>query len=116
MNDLVDYVTLQGILAGKSAAKYINNETNIEKRVHIEIDGNLRLVAPQYLSFPILEDITFYFRVKEPQKSAILTLKDKDKRIKEWRFPVVKPAEMIVIKVKPEFLRDIESPKFYMEG
>jgi NADPH-dependent 2,4-dienoyl-CoA reductase/sulfur reductase-like enzyme len=116
VNDLVDYVTLQGILAGKSAVRYINNEINIEKRSHIEIDGNLRLVVPQYLSYPILEDITFYFRVKEPQKSAILTLKDNDKRIKEWRFPVVKPAEMIVIKVKPEFLRYMENPKFSMEG
>lgn len=117
VNDLVDYVTIQGFLAGETAIKYVENNIYIDKRIPIEIEGNLRLIVPQYISFPIATpDITFYMRVKEPQKEAKLILKDKDKILKEWKFLMVKPAEMIVINIKSEILKDVEKPIFSLEG
>lgn len=116
VNDLVDYVTIQGFLAGESAVKLVEDKLKIEKRVKAEISGNLRLIAPQYISYPIdIKDITFYMRVKKPQKNTKLVLKDKEKKIKEWRYPLVKPAEMIVVKLKKELIEKAESLEFSME-
>ncbi len=116
VNDLVDYVSIQGLLAGESAVKYIDNILPIDKRIPVEIE-NLRLVVPQYISFPITtEKITFYLRIREPQKNVKLILKDQDKKIKEWRYLIVKPAEMIVVNVDSEFLKRIEKPIFSLEG
>ncbi|ACI18284.1 NAD(P)/FAD-dependent oxidoreductase [Dictyoglomus thermophilum] len=117
VNDLVDYVTMQGILAGDSAVRFIEGKLKIEKRVKVEISGNLRIIVPQYVSYPInSEEITFYMRVKEPQKSAKLILQDEKKKLKEWRYPMVKPAEMILVKLKTEDLKEIEYLEFSMEG
>jgi len=114
---LVDYVTIQGLLAGESAVNFIEDALKIEKRIKLKISGNLRFVVPQYLSYPInLKDITFYMRVKEPQKKAKLSLKDKEKKLKEWRYPLVKPAEMIVVRIRSEDLYEVESLEFSMEG
>lgn len=117
VNDLVDYVTIQGLSAGENAINYVEGNIFIDKRLHIEIEGNLRLIVPQYISLPLnTKNITFYMRVKEPQKEARLLLKDHNKKLKEWRFLKVKPAEMIVIKVNSEILKNIEKPIFLLEG
>ncbi len=117
VNDLVDYVTMQGILAGDSAVRFIEGNLKIEKRIKVEISGNLRLIVPQYVSYPInSEEITFYMRVKEPQKSAKLILQDEKKKLKEWRYPIVKPAEMILVKIKTEDLKEAEYLEFSLEG
>lgn len=116
VNDLVDYVTIQGFLAGETAINYIENNIRIDKRIPIEIEGNLRLIVPQYISFPITtKEITFYMRAKEPQKESKLLLKDSNKILKEWRFLKIKPAEMIVINLKTEILKSIEKPIFSLE-
>lgn len=116
VNDLVDYVTIQGFLAGETAINYIENNIRTDKRIPIEIEGNLRLIVPQYISFPITtKEITFYMRAKEPQKESKLLLKDSNKILKEWRFLKIKPAEMIVINLKTEILKSIEKPIFSLE-
>ncbi len=117
VNDLVDYVSLQGLLAGESAEKYLKGEIKREKKLPVKISGNLRLVVPQYISYPIiLPEITFYFRVSNPKEDSTLYLKEKEKILKTWKYPIVKPAEMLVIKVNSSILENVEEINFVLEG
>lgn len=116
VNDLVDYVSLQGLLAGENARKFIKGEILREKKISVEIDGNLRLVVPQYISYPLnLPEIAFYFRVLSPKENSTLYLKDGKKILKTWKYPIVKPAEMVVIKVKSLLLKNAENISFSLE-
>ncbi|MGB9858017.1 MAG: NAD(P)/FAD-dependent oxidoreductase [Dictyoglomaceae bacterium] len=116
VNDLVDYVSSQGLLAGENAGRFINREISREKRIPVNINGNLRLVVPQYISYPlILPEITFYFRVLNPHEKSILYLKDGGKTLKIWKYPIVRPAEMLVVKIKSLLLENAENINFSLE-
>jgi NADPH-dependent 2,4-dienoyl-CoA reductase/sulfur reductase-like enzyme len=116
VNDLVDYVSFQGLIAGECAVKYIKGVIKRERKIPININGNLRLVVPQFISYPIiLPEITFYFRVSEPKYNSVLHLKSGNKIIKTWKYPIVKPAEMIVLKINSSVFEEIDNITFSME-
>ena len=104
INDLVDYVAEQGELAAEGAKEFIENG-GIESRkwVKVEKGENVRLIAPHYLSGD--RDVYLYLRVARPMEDVELRIPEIGKRMK---LPVVKPAEMLRIKLKAEELRKAE--------
>jgi len=104
INDLVDYVAEQGELAAEGAKEFIENG-GIESRkwVKVEKGENVRLIAPHYLSGD--RDVYLYLRVARPMEDVELRIPEIGKRMK---LPVVKPAEMLRIKLKAEEIREAE--------
>ncbi len=104
INDLVDYVAEQGELAAKGAKEFIENG-GIESRkwIKVEREENVRLIVPHYLSGE--RDVYLYLRVTRPMENVELRIPEVDKRI---RLPVVKPAEMLRIRLKAEEIRKAE--------
>lgn len=98
INDLVDYVAEQGELAAKSAKEFIENG-GIESRkwVKVEKGQNVRLIAPHYLGGD--RDVYLYLRVARPMENVELRIPEIGKKL---RLPVVKPAEMIRLKLRAE--------------
>ncbi|CAI1491984.1 Putative NAD(FAD)-dependent dehydrogenase [Thermococcus nautili] len=96
INDLVDYVAEQGELAAEGAKEFIENG-GIESRKWIKVEKgeNVRLVVPHYLSGD--RDVYLYLRVSKPMEDVELRIPEIGKRMK---LPVVKPAEMLRIKLK----------------
>ena len=96
INDLVDYVAEQGELAAEGAKEFIENG-GIESRkwVKVEKGENVRLIAPHYLSGD--RDVYLYLRVAKPVEDIELRIPEIGKKM---RLPVVKPAEMLRIKLK----------------
>lgn len=101
INDLVDYVAEQGELAAEGAREFIDNG-GIESRKWIKVEKgeNVRLVVPHYLSDG--RDVYLYLRVARPMEDVELRVPEIGKKIK---LPVVKPAEMLRIKLKAEEIK-----------
>ncbi len=61
VHDLVDFVSREAEIAGKSAAAYINGQLTPECSIPVSTDGKIRYTVPQKLTRR--EDTTLYFRV-----------------------------------------------------
>ena len=104
INDLVDYVVEQGEVAAEGAREFIENG-GIESRKWIKVEKgeNVRLIVPHYLSGE--RDAHLYLRVSRPMENIELRIPEIGRRVK---LPVVKPAEMVRIKLKAEEIGDVE--------
>ena len=113
MNDLVDYVSESGELAGTSAAAYVERQscdrpwpevTEYRNRMKqpmetrtapVETKGELAYTVPQRVS---LEDfdkkVTFYFRCRRTMGESELTVTSGGKEIFKKHFSAVRPPEM----------------------
>ena len=104
INDLVDYVAEQGELAAEGAKEFIDSG-GIESRKWTRVGRgeNVRLVVPHRLSGD--RDVYLYLRVARPMEDVEIRIPEVGKRL---RLPVVKPAEMIRLKLKAEEIRKAE--------
>jgi pyruvate/2-oxoglutarate dehydrogenase complex dihydrolipoamide dehydrogenase (E3) component len=96
VNDLVDNVSIESMLAGKNAAKYAMGQLPSSKRVVVCRPGeNVRYLCPQKIAVSDeAEDVTIYFRVKQPQKETTLKVSCEEGLLFEKRLPRVNPGEM----------------------
>jgi len=104
INDLVDYVAEQGELAAEGAKEFIE-KGGIESRKWIKVEKgeNVRLLVPHYLSGD--RDVYLYLRVARPMEDVELRIPEIDKKMK---LPVVKPAEMLRVKLRAEEIKNAE--------
>ncbi|MBQ7976596.1 MAG: FAD-dependent oxidoreductase, partial [Clostridia bacterium] len=63
VHDLVDFVSEEAEIAGRSAAEYINNIIKNDVSVKISTDGKIRYTVPQCITKS--EDVSVYFRVSD---------------------------------------------------
>lgn len=104
INDLVDYVAEQGELAAEGAKEFIEKGgIESKKWIKVEKGENVRLLAPHYLSGE--GDVYLYLRVSKPMEDIELRIPEIGKKM---RLPVVKPAEMLRIKLKAEEIKNTE--------
>ncbi|NJE42585.1 NAD(P)/FAD-dependent oxidoreductase [Thermococcus sp. GR6] len=98
INDLVDYVAEQGELAAEGAKLFIDNEGIPTRRwIKLEKGENVRLLVPHYLSGE--RDVWIYARVSKPMENVEVRFPEICKKL---RLPVVKPAEMLRVKLRKE--------------
>ena len=110
INDLVDYVAEQGELAAYGAKLFIENSGIPSKKwVKLEKGNNIRLAVPHHLSGE--RDVYIYARVRKPMENVVLNFPEIDKKI---RLPVVRPAEMLRIRLRKEEIAKAED-KITME-
>lgn len=94
VHDLVDYVSEEGYLAGKYAAKYVkSNENTIE----IKALNNVRYVVPNYITKNDDEQMMIKFRVGKPIKKPKIIVKANNEIIKTIKKVQLIPSEMEVI-------------------
>ena len=99
VHDLVDWVSQEAEIAGRSAALYALGELPgvSDQRTVIAGDG-IRYVVPQKLSPPPDDEysVRFYMRALLPLGGSELSLHADDRVVWESHHEVVKPSEMIV--------------------
>ena len=101
INDLVDYVSQQGEVAGKNAALYALGKLEQPKRViNLKKGRNIRSLVPQIISAQ--GKVSFFIRVKNPEQKVKLVLGES---IFQQKNPIVKPNQMITWEVPFEDLR-----------
>lgn len=94
VHDLVDFVTNEGAICGKSVAKYLKGNLYTNNIININNGKGISYVLPKtmYLN----NDLTFKlnFRVNKPYKDVELIIKQNNKIIKKIKKAYLIPAEM----------------------
>ena len=110
VNDLVDYVSLSGEQAGKSAAEYCRAPAASGKKIPIEYDRSKFLyVVPQYYSTDAGMPMTMYFRARSELKNQRVRAVTGESELLNKKFRNLTPSEMEVLSFKenPNIIGDV---------
>lgn len=110
VNDLVDYVSLSGEQAGKSAAEYCCAPAASGKKIPIEYDRSKFLyVVPQYYSTDAGMPMTMYFRARSELKNQRVRAVTGESELLNKKFRNLTPSEMEVLSFKenPNIIGDV---------
>ncbi len=91
VNDLVDYVSESGELAGKAAAGYSYEE---KEYISVAADKEFLYFLPQRLTTGGKDTVTFYFRSSHVLKNAVMTISMNGNEILRKKYRHLKPPEM----------------------
>lgn len=110
VHDLVDYVTQEATLAGRSATAYLERKAGKNgKKVAIIAKNGVRYTVPQYINMDTLtEDITLRFRVSDVFKNKNITVYFDDEKKKANFKRVLAPGEMESVLLKKAELEENE--------
>lgn len=96
VNDLVDYVSESGEIAGQSAAEYASSESPLQ-REEISLDPGEKClyIVPQRLNLNRDNSRTVvYFRSREIVEKSLFRIRAGDRVIFEKKYPFLRPPEM----------------------
>jgi len=106
VNDLADYVSIEGGIAGESAANFMKNPSEKAFGVETIAGENIRFVIPNFITRS--DEVTLYMRVTEPMLDVVVKSTD---GIINLRKQIVKPSEIVEIKLKSDQLKKIKKLK-----
>jgi len=113
VHDLVDYVSEEAEIAGKSAAAYINGESAEGVSVALKADGKIRYTVPQRITQK--KNVTVFFRVADVYRNVTIKVKNGDLVVLSRKKPKVAPGEMESITLKPEMFENATELSFELE-
>ena len=113
VHDLVDFVSEEADIAGKSAAAYIHGERAEAVDIPLHTDGKIRYTVPQRITAK--KDVTVFFRVADVYRNVTIKVKDGDRVIFSKKKPKVAPGEMESITLRPEQFAGAAALDFELE-
>ena len=113
VHDLVDYVSEEAEIAGKSAAAYIMGHTEESVSVNLSTDGKIRYTVPQRITKK--KNVTVYFRVADVYRNVTVKVKNGDTVVYSKKKLKVAPGEMESITLKSEHYEGASALKFELE-
>ena len=97
VNDLVDYVSENGFIAGKAAAQYCLNKSK-RNLINVVNEKGILTCVPQYLDLNSdLSNVTFFIRSNANYENKKVIVRNKDKVIYEKAYRKINQAESIRI-------------------
>jgi len=109
VHDLVDWVSEEAEITGKSAVDYINN--NLEKR-KVKIDlipgENVTYNVPQSIEYKLKEKkfIKIFMRVKKPMENVNVNFINNNKKLVSFKKKIVMPGEMVTANLPKALIND----------
>ncbi len=100
VHDLVDFVTQESLLAGRNAGEYATDSRRPADNIKLVAGDNVTYCVPHTISTN--RSHTVYMRVKKPMDKCVLKMGDVYEKKLRYAFP----AEMVSLKVKPDFLEN----------
>ena len=113
VHDLVDYVSDEAEIAGKSAAEYIVGKASPKINIPIVTDGKIRYTVPQRITAQ--NDVTVYFRVADSYKNVKINVYKDDSLIVSKKKQALAPGEMETLKLTSDHLNNAKMLKFELE-
>ncbi len=113
VHDLVDFVSQEAEIAGRSAAAYLERKPKPELSLSLAVDSRIRYTVPQRITRA--EDFTVFFRVRDRYQNVRLNLLDRGNVIYTARKPRMTPGEMESIRMRKEFLHQGAELKLELE-
>ena len=104
VHDLVDFVTAESRVAGRSAARYLKNEvTRSGKFINCNAGSALGYILPQKVDVNNIDaSVDFKFRVRTPMENKKVVVKLNGEVLRSIVKPHLLPAEMETISIKKE--------------
>jgi len=94
VNDLVDYVSESGEIAGRAAAAYALGRTQPPNHAELVPEGDILYAVPGRLDLAAGGKAVVYLRANRTIGNARLTISAGDKTVLRKRYPVLRPPEM----------------------
>ena len=115
VHDLVDYVSEESEIAGRSAAEYILNTAVAESiNIPLKTDGKIRYTVPQVITQK--KDLAVYFRVADVYRDVTIHVYDENRNeIYKKRKLKVAPGEMENIQLKAAAFEGVSELSFELE-
>lgn len=113
VHDLVDYVSEEAEIAGKSAAAYIAGEHAAAVDIALCTDGKVRYTVPQRITEE--KEVTVFFRVANIYRNVTLLVKDGDRVVCTRKKAKMAPGEMESLTLTPEQFRGASKLSFELE-
>ena len=113
VHDLVDFVSEEADIAGKSAAAYIFGENTECTDIALSTDGKIRYTVPQRITHK--KDVTVYFRVADVYRNVTIKVTSGERVICQKKKPRVAPGEMESLTLKADLLTGIDTLHFALE-
>ena len=113
VHDLVDFVSEEAEVAGKSAAAYILGKTEKKISIPLSTDGKVRYTVPQVITAE--KDVTVYFRVADVYRNVTLKVLDGERVVAQKKKSRMAPGEMESITLKASAFADAKDLKFVLE-
>lgn len=108
VHDLVDFVSEEAEMAGKSAARWLLGQAvQTTRQISVRPEGVIRYVVPQTLSLPQAEDVRFFFRVGQVVEKVNIIVSCGDKQLYKGAKQKVLPGEMESVTVKAPALQNL---------
>lgn len=115
VHDLVDFVTEESLLAGKSAANYCKNPESTGGNISVPVlPGNrVRYAVPQHLDLQSenaeqSENIRLMFRSTDVYRSVIVSVYAGQKLLAQAKKRIVRPGEMQTIELKASTIESLK--------
>ncbi len=113
VHDLVDFVSEEAEIAGKSAAAYLENKLEHTACIPLSTDGKIRYTVPQRITAP--GDVTVYFRVSDIYRNVYVTVKDGERVLYHRKKQRMAPGEMETVPLRADALAGCTSLRFSLE-
>lgn len=113
VHDLVDFVSQEAEIAGKSAAAYLLGERKKTTRIPLKTDGRIRYTVPQTITGEV--DVKVYFRVSDTFKDVKINVYRGEELILSKKKKKVAPGEMETILLKKEVFVGAKVLRFALE-
>ena len=113
VHDLVDYVSEEAEIAGRSAAAYILGDRAEKTDVRLTVDGKVRYTVPQRITQK--KDVTVYFRVADVYRNVTLKVTDGERVVLSRKKIKMAPGEMESVTLKAEQLENVTQLSFALE-
>ncbi len=113
VHDLVDFVSEEAEIAGKSAAEFVCGSLEANTDIAIKADGKIRYTVPQRIT--AVKDVNVYFRVGNVYRNAKITVRSGDNIIYQKKKEKLAPGEMECVKLSGEMLNGARELAFSLE-
>ena len=113
VHDLVDYVSEEAEIAGKSAAAFVKGIAAEKTDVALTVDGRIRYTVPQRITQK--KDVTVYFRVADVYRNVTVKVMDGERVVMSRKKMKMAPGEMESLTLKAEMLSDVRTLSFVLE-
>ncbi len=100
IHDLVDFVSEESLLAGRSAGEYVTGKRRPADNIRLIPGENVAYCVPHTISSD--REHTVYLRVRRPEGKCSIHFGDQYRR----KLLYVFPAEMVTVKMRPKFLHN----------
>ena len=113
VHDLVDYVSEEAEIAGRSAADYIKGISKKTVNIPISTDGKIRYTVPQVITEE--KDVTLYFRTGGLYRNVKINVYADGNLALSKKKQRIAPSEMETLKISKKMLEGVSELRLELE-